>query len=68
VVARQVVGILARRVVCRVVAGSDVRAGDRFGIMRVGSRMVVFVPPTATLTVGVGQMVRGGETVIAVLH
>ena len=68
VVARQVVGILARRVVCRLEAGADVRAGDRFGIMKFGSRMDVFVPPSATLTVAVGQMVRGGETVIAVLH
>jgi phosphatidylserine decarboxylase len=68
VVARQVVGILARRVVCRLEAGAHVRAGDRFGIMKFGSRMDVFVPPSATLTVAVGQMVRGGETVIAVLH
>ena len=68
VVARQVVGILARRVVCRVQVGADVRAGERFGIMKFGSRMDVFVPPSATLTVSVGQIVRGGETVIAVLH
>ena len=68
IVARQIVGILARRVVCRVDAGADVRAGDRFGIMKFGSRMDVFVPPSATLSVSVGQLVRGGETVIAVLH
>jgi phosphatidylserine decarboxylase len=36
--------------------------------MKFGSRMDVFVPPTAEITVQVGQMVRGGETVIAVLH
>ena len=68
VIARQIVGILARRVVCRIQAGADVHAGDRFGIMKFGSRMDVFVPVTATLTVGVGERVRGGETVIAVLH
>ena len=68
VVARQIVGFLARRVVCRLQAGSEVRAGDRFGVMKFGSRMDVFVPPTATLAVSVGQKVRGGETVIAVLH
>jgi len=68
IVARQVVGILARRVVCRVQAGADVRAGDRFGIMKFGSRMDVFLPPTATIRVKIGDLVRGGETVIAVLH
>ena len=68
VIARQIVGILARRVVCRVQAGADVRAGDRFGIMKFGSRMDVFVPISATVTVHVGDRVRGGETVIAMLH
>jgi phosphatidylserine decarboxylase len=68
VVARQIVGVLARRVVCRIQAGADVRAGDRFGIMKFGSRMDVFLPLTATIRVTVGQTVRGGETVIAVLH
>ena len=68
VVARQIVGILARRVVCRAEAGAEVRAGDRFGIMKFGSRMDIFLPLNATILVTVGQMVRGGETAIAVLH
>ena len=68
VVARQIVGLLARRVVCRLKAGAEVRAGDRFGIMKFGSRMDVFLPPTAIIAVKVGDLVRGGETVIAVLH
>jgi phosphatidylserine decarboxylase len=68
IVARQIVGMLARRVVCRVSPGADVRAGDRFGIMKFGSRMDVFLPPSATIAVAVGDVVRGGETVIAVLH
>jgi phosphatidylserine decarboxylase len=68
IVARQIVGMLARRVVCRVATGTDVRAGDRFGIMKFGSRMDVFLPLDATITVAVGDRVRGGETVIAVLH
>jgi phosphatidylserine decarboxylase len=68
IVARQVVGILARRVVCRVKSGMVVQAGQRLGIMKFGSRMDVFVPDTATVTVKIGETVRGGETVIAVLH
>jgi phosphatidylserine decarboxylase len=68
IVARQIVGILARRVVCRLAEGAAVKAGDRLGIMKFGSRMDVFVPANAAITVKVGDKVRGGETVIAVLH
>jgi len=68
IVARQVVGILARRVVCRLNIGATVRAGERYGIMKFGSRMDVFLPVMAELHVNVGDAVRGGETVIAVLH
>ena len=55
VVFRQIVGILARRVVCRVQPGAELKAGDRFGIMKFGSRMDVFLPPTAELRVTVGD-------------
>jgi phosphatidylserine decarboxylase len=65
VVFRQIVGVLARRVVCRLTAGRDVSAGDRFGVMKFGSRMDVFLPPTAVLCVAIGDHVKGGETVIA---
>lgn len=68
VVARQIVGILARRVVCRARVGDVVQAGDRYGVMKFGSRMDIFLPPTAEVRVTVGMDVRGGETVIAVLH
>ena len=68
IVARQVVGVLARRVVCRVQNGAEVRAGERFGIMKFGSRMDIFLPLDATIRVKIGDFVRGGETVIAVLH
>jgi phosphatidylserine decarboxylase len=68
IVARQIVGILARRVVCRLQTGATVNAGDRYGIMKFGSRMDVFLPRSAEITVTVGEVVRGGETVIAVLH
>ena len=67
VVFRQIVGILARRVVCRVQPGSELKAGERFGIMKFGSRMDVFLPPNAELRVNTGDTVIGGVTVIAVL-
>jgi phosphatidylserine decarboxylase len=67
VVFRQIVGILARRVVCRVAPGADLQAGQRFGIMKFGSRMDVFLPVSAELRVAVGDRVVGGETVIAML-
>ena len=68
VVFRQIVGILARRVVCRVAPGAQLEAGQRFGIMKFGSRMDVFVPPAAALKVSVGDKVVGGVTVIAELE
>jgi phosphatidylserine decarboxylase len=67
VVFRQIVGILARRVVCRVQPGEELKAGERFGIMKFGSRMDVFLPPTAELKVKEGDTVVGGVTVMALL-
>ena len=65
VICRQVVGLLARRVVCRLVPGMDVTPGQRLGIMKFGSRMDVFLPTDAHVEVAVGEMVRGGETIMA---
>lgn len=65
IVVRQVVGLLARRVVCRVVPGQQLAAGDRIGLMKFGSRMDVFVPTDATLAVEAGARVRAGVTPIA---
>jgi phosphatidylserine decarboxylase len=67
IVVRQIVGVLARRVVCRTREGAEVKAGERFGVMKFGSRMDVFVPLEATLHVRVGETVVGGVTVIATL-
>jgi phosphatidylserine decarboxylase len=65
IVVRQIVGILARRIVCRVNEGAVVKAGERFGVMKFGSRMDIFVPSTATLAVTVNDRVVAGVTVIA---
>jgi len=65
VVSRQVVGVLARRIVCRASVGDTVVAGERFGVMKFGSRMDIFVPADCGLLVKAGDRVRAGESVIA---
>jgi phosphatidylserine decarboxylase len=67
VVVRQIVGILARRIVCRAKEGDMVHAGDRFGIMKFGSRMDVFIPTSSTIHVRVGDKVVAGVTAIATI-
>ncbi|MDQ3211279.1 MAG: phosphatidylserine decarboxylase [Acidobacteriota bacterium] len=68
VVFRQVVGMLARRIVCRVAEGDMLQRGQRVGLMKFGSRMDVFLPIHADLRVAVGERVIGGETVLALLR
>jgi phosphatidylserine decarboxylase len=65
VVFRQVVGLLARRIVCRVREGDEVERGERIGLMKFGSRMDVFLPRDMEILVSVGQHVVGGETIVA---
>jgi phosphatidylserine decarboxylase len=67
VVCRQVVGVLARRIVCRVGEGTQVTTGQRYGIMKFGSRMDLYMPEETILAVGVGDRVRSGETRLATL-
>ncbi|MEO6790627.1 MAG: phosphatidylserine decarboxylase [Ornithinibacter sp.] len=62
---RQIVGLMARRVVTRISEGEDVATGARIGLMKFGSRMDVFVPPACDLLVSRGERVLAGETVIA---
>jgi len=65
VVVRQVVGVLARRIVCRAREGDSLRRGERFGVMKFGSRMDVFLPVSAEIMVGTGERVVGGVTPVA---
>jgi phosphatidylserine decarboxylase len=67
VVVRQIVGILARRIVCRLTTGEKVMGGQRFGVMKFGSRIDMYLPRTAAILTNVGEKVVGGETVIATL-
>lgn len=64
IVFRQIVGLVARRVVTRVAAGDQLRAGQRIGLMKFGSRMDVFVPPEVDLRVAAGERTVAGQTVI----
>ena len=62
---RQIVGLMARRVVTRVQVGDVLHTGQRIGLMKFGSRMDVFVPPHVPLSVRKGDRVVAGETVLA---
>jgi len=68
VVFRQVVGVLARRIVCRIMEGQCIGLGERIGLMKFGSRMDVFLPLGVELEVRVGQTVTAGETILARLR
>ena len=65
VVFRQVVGLLARRIVCRIHEGQTLARGERIGLMKFGSRMDVFLPVDAEMLVRPGEHVVAGETVLA---
>jgi len=63
----QIAGLIARRIVCRAEQGDRVLAGERFGMIRFGSRVDLYLPLSARLTVTVGEKVRAGETVLGFL-
>jgi phosphatidylserine decarboxylase len=67
VVVRQIAGVLARRIVCRVRPGDKLASGERFGLIKFGSRTDLIVPASVQLRVKTGDRVRGGETVMGVL-
>jgi phosphatidylserine decarboxylase len=64
---RQIAGLIARRIVCRVRVGDQLRRGERIGIIKFGSRTELYLPPEARVQVEVGQMVHGGATIVAFL-
>ena len=61
---KQIAGLAARRVVYHVTVGDTVKAGQRFGVVKFGSRMDVLVPRSITVEVEVGDRVRAGETIL----
>jgi phosphatidylserine decarboxylase len=61
----QIAGLIARRIVCWVKPGQRVIAGERFGLIRFGSRLDVYLPPGVVPLVAEGQTMTAGETVLA---
>ncbi|MBD3257188.1 phosphatidylserine decarboxylase family protein [candidate division GN15 bacterium] len=68
VVFKQIAGLIARRIVCRIKTGDSVTTGARMGMIRFGSRVDVFLPPDADIAVNVGDRVVAGQTMLARLH
>jgi phosphatidylserine decarboxylase len=64
----QIAGLVARRILCELKPQQSVRAGERFGLIRFGSRMDVYLPPGGSPLVAVGQRMVAGESVLADLN
>jgi phosphatidylserine decarboxylase len=64
----QIAGVVARRIVCRVKPGDKLQAGERYGLIRFGSRTDLVVPKGTEMQVKAGDRVRGGETIMAMLR
>jgi phosphatidylserine decarboxylase len=67
VIAVQIAGLVARRIVCDVKVGDKLTIGDTYGLIRFGSRLDTYLPAGSNLLVTVGQRALGGETVLAEL-
>ena len=69
VLVRQIVGAIARRLVCRAKVGDRLELGERFGMMKFGSRTQVAIPADLSFTarVKVGDRVRGGSTILGIV-
>ncbi|MBP7766600.1 MAG: phosphatidylserine decarboxylase family protein [Syntrophaceae bacterium] len=63
----QIAGLIARRIVCWTSEGADIQKGERFGLIRFGSRVEVFLPPDSTVVVRPGDKVRAGQTPLGYL-
>ncbi len=64
----QIAGLIARRIVCWLEPGDNVKKGSRFGLIRFGSRVDVYLPADTPVNVAVGQKVTAGETILATIE
>ncbi len=67
VLVKQIAGLIARRIVCYAKAGDPIRTGERYGLIRFGSRVDLFLPKNAEIRVKVGDRVKGARDIIGVL-
>lgn len=68
IVLKQIAGILARRIVCKLKQGDLIKAGDRFGMVKFGSRLDLFLPENVQLKVKLNHKVKAGETIIGIFQ
>src|SRR4030043_1982584 len=64
IVVRQVAGFLARRIVCRAEVGDELRRGERYGMIKFGSRLDVYLPKDVKIKVKSGDKVKAGESIL----
>lgn len=65
---RQITGFLARRIVYHIEKGDDLKAGERFGMMKFGSRMDILVPADVEVNVSEGERAVAGKTILATIN
>jgi phosphatidylserine decarboxylase len=67
ILVKQIAGLIARRIVCYAKAGDAIKRGDRYGLIRFGSRVDIFLPKSAEIKVKPGDRIKGARDVIAVM-
>ena len=65
---KQIAGIFARRIVCNIRKGSEVKQGERFGMIKFGSRLDIFLPESVKIKVKLKEKVKAGETIIGIYN
>jgi phosphatidylserine decarboxylase len=64
ILVKQIAGLIARRIICRAKEGDEYQKGERYGLIRFGSRMDIFVPKNTDIKVKIGDTVNGGSSII----
>jgi len=63
----QIAGVIARRIACWIKEGDEVHAGQRFGLIRFGSRLDIYLPASSRILAQRGHKVKGGQTILGYL-